>query len=504
MLQVDQYAKIRIAFRDGMSIRQLAQTFHHSRNTIRKILALPAPKPYTRTRPAPAPTLDPVRAIVDQILKDDLLAPPKQRHSAAQIFRRLQNEHNYNGSYDAVRRHVQQQRRQQRETFIPLAHEPGARLEIDFGHIHVDFPGGRQLVGVFLATWAYSNDCFALALPTQRTEAFLHGIVAAFEHFGCVPRELWFDNAPAVVANIFPGRVRQPTERLVALASHYACEPCFCLPARGNEKGHVENRVKVLQRQWATPVPCVADLAELNHLLLQRTRQQKDHTVSGQTQTVGERFAQDRAAAAELPPHRFDPCVLTPCAVDKFQTVPCDSNRYSVPRAWAFRDVTVKAYVDRVVVVAAGSEIACHARSYASGEQILDPLHYLASLGRKPAALDHAPVLRDWQLPEVFNRLRQMLETEQGERPGVRQYIRVLQLLAEHPLSRVQQAVERVVADGHPTFERIRARVARDAHTAACPEPTPDVTPLSQYQVPPPDLGRFDQLLSQGDDDACQ
>ena len=30
---------------------------------------------------------------------------------------------------------------------------------------------------------------------------------------------------------------------------------------------------------------------------------------------------------------------------------------------------------------------------------ILDPIHYLATLGKKPGALDHSPVFRDWKLP---------------------------------------------------------------------------------------------------------
>ena len=38
-------------------------------------------------------------------------------------------------------------------------------------------------------------------------------------------------------------------------------------------------------------------------------------------------------------------------SLDKYQTVAFDANRYSVPRPWAFRAVTVKGYVDRVVVV---------------------------------------------------------------------------------------------------------------------------------------------------------
>jgi hypothetical protein len=44
MVTVDQYARIRLAHRDGMSIRELARRFHHSRYKIREILASPEPK----------------------------------------------------------------------------------------------------------------------------------------------------------------------------------------------------------------------------------------------------------------------------------------------------------------------------------------------------------------------------------------------------------------------------------------------------------------------------
>ena len=49
-------------------------------------------------------------------------------------------------------------------------------------------------------------------------------------------------------------------------------------------------------------------------------------------------------------------------AVDKYQTVAFDGNRYSVPRPFAFQMVTVKGYVDRVVIVAHGQVVATHER----------------------------------------------------------------------------------------------------------------------------------------------
>ena len=89
MVTVDDYGAIRRARRDGMSIRQIARQFHHSRKTVRHALthAEPHPEPLTRNRTAPR--LGPFQAVVDQILVDDEDAPPKQRHTAAQVFRRF-------------------------------------------------------------------------------------------------------------------------------------------------------------------------------------------------------------------------------------------------------------------------------------------------------------------------------------------------------------------------------------------------------------------------------
>lgn len=510
MLTVDHYTRIRLAYRDGMSIRQIARTFHHSRRKIREVLGMPQPKPYTRRKPPPAPVLGPFHGIIDAILEADEQAPRKQRHTAMQIFCRLRQEHDYPGGYDQVRRYVGRCRQDRRETFIPLAHDPGQRLEADFGHIHVDFPDGRRLVPVLIAAWAYSHYGFALATPSERTEAILAGLVEAFTFFGCVPHELWWDNPTTVVRQIFRGRERRPNERYLALASHYTFEPLFCMPARGNEKPHAETRVRVLQRRWATPVPQVADLAALNQLLRSRCLAELERTVQGYDESIGQRFERDRAQAVPLPAFPFDACLEQEVQVDKYQTVRFDRNRYSVPRHCAFTAVTVKGYLERVEVVAAGQVVARHRRSYGHDEQILDPLHYLAALGRRPAALDHAPVLRDWQLPEPFARLRQGLEQRHGIPAGARHYIRVLQLLAEHPLERVQQAVESCLASATFQAERIIALVQRsasvpslanDSSEALTPPCQSEQTPLCQYQVAQPDLSRFDQLLTKGEDD---
>lgn len=147
--------------------------------------------------------------------------------------------------------------------------------------------------------------------------------------------------------------------------------------------------------------------------------------------------------------------------MDKYQTVAFHGNRYSVPRRWAFRGVTVKGFVDHVEVVADHRVVATHARSYARGERVLDPLHFLAILTQRPATLDHAPVYRDWVLPPVFAELRRDLETQLGPGAGVRDFIRVLQLLARHSLDHLTRAVQVVRIRGDPTAVKITVCVER-------------------------------------------
>jgi transposase len=242
MVSMDEYARVRRAHRDGMSIRELASTFHHSRRKIKEIIAAAEPKPYVRLNP-PAMVIDPFKPIIDAILLADASAPRKQRHTARKIFRRLRDEHGFSGSYERVRLYLRTRSKSERETFIPLDHDPGQRVELDFGHVYVDFPQGRRQVAVLLATWSYSNCPYVIALPTERLEAVLHGMVEAFAFFGCVPREAWWDNATPLVPQLFVGRQRVLNSQYQALASHYVFEPMFCLVRRPQEKPRVEGRV---------------------------------------------------------------------------------------------------------------------------------------------------------------------------------------------------------------------------------------------------------------------
>lgn len=446
MLNVHHYLAIRIAHQKKESNRSIARRLHHSQETVATAIASETgvPPRYKRTKAITHPKLGAFVARIDAVLFADESAPPKQRHTAMQLYRRLVNEDGYRGKYDQVRRYVKQHRRDRRETLVPLDHAPGERIECDFGQVAVDYPDGRRAKDVLIVTWSFSHAVFMIATPNQRTESVLHGMTTAFEFFGCVASEVWWDNPKTIATTVLQGRERVLNHDYAALASHYRFDPRACMPRKGQEKPDAESGVKAMQKRACTPVPQVLDDEEFNAHLLAFCKSEMNRKVSGQTQTIGERFEIDKRHAIELPKHRFDPCISKSVLVDKYQTATFENNRYSVPKWAAFQVATVKGYVDRVEIIQDNQVIAQHVRSYKTDHWVVEPLHYVAALSMRPHALDHSRVFKDWVLPPIFNELRTRLEREHGANSGIRQYIRVLQMLTTHSAQRIAEAVKRL------------------------------------------------------------
>lgn len=97
-----------------------------------------------------------------------------------------------------------------------------------------------------------------------------------------------------------------------------------------------------------------------------------------------------------------------------------------------------------MVICQRGEVIATHPRQWGRGAVVLEPVHYLALLERKPGGLDHGRPFASWDLPECFAVLRARQESRFGF-DGTREYIQVLRLLEHHSLRQLHEAVERAL-----------------------------------------------------------
>ena len=161
------------------------------------------------------------------------------------------------------------------------------------------------------------------------------------------------------------------------------------------------------------------------------------------------------SAFRPLPTAPFEPCEVRAAQVSSTSLVRYRSNDYSVPTTHGHRSVTVKGFVDEVVILAGSEEIARHPRSYERGAFVFDPLHYLALIEQKPGALDQAAPLQGWELPDEFGHLRRLLEARLGNK-GKREFIQVLRLMEVLDPNLVALAVARAIKLGALSFDAVK------------------------------------------------
>jgi hypothetical protein len=340
------------------------------------------------------------------------------------------------------------------EMFIPLTHAPG-EAQADFGEALAVIAGVESKAHFMVFDLPHSDDCFVQAFPAETTEAFLEGHVRAFEYFGGVPTRILYDNTTLAVARILGDGERKKTRSFSELQSHYLFAEKFGRPAKGNDKGKVENLVGYARRNFMVPIPRAANWEALNEQFVRDAMARRAQRLRGHRETIGERFERDRAAFLPLPAARFEACDKVTARVSSISLVRYRTNDYSVPTQYGHRQVLVKAYVHRVVIVAGSEVIAEHKRSYEREAAIYDPLHYLALLEHKSRALDQAAPLAGWQLPECFAHLRRLLEARLRKHAG-REYIQVLRLIEHFAFEEVTAAVEQALALNAIGFDAVR------------------------------------------------
>ncbi len=497
MFVVEVYAAVRrFVFIEGNSRREAARVFGLSRETVLKMCRFSLPPGYTRKAPAAKPKLGPLLPVIDAILEADRVAPVKQRHTAKRIFERLRDEHGFAGGYTVVKDHVRISRARGRETFVPLAHPPG-HAQVDFGEAVAVIGGVRQTIHFFCMDLPQSDACFVKAYPRETTEAFLDGHVSAFAFFGGVPLSNLYDNTKVAVAKICGDGKRERTRAFTELVSHYLFRDRFGRPGKGNDKGKVEGLVKYSRANFMTPIPVAASFDDLNAMLEERCRSRQDDHAARHAETIGERLVADLAALRDLPVVPLEPCEKRAARVSSTALVRYRGNDYSVPTAYGFQGVLVKGFVDEVVILCGGKQIARHPRCYGAGVFVSDPLHYLALIEQKPNALDQAAALQGWALPEVFQHLRHLLEARMGNR-GKREFIQVLRLMEAMPQDVVAFAVTEAIRLGAVGFDAVKlialARIERRparldlAAYPHLPKTAVKTTSAADYAVLLPDL----------------
>jgi transposase len=537
---VEVFEQIRRDYKQqGLSVRALAKRYGVHRRAVRQALADAVPPP-RKTPVRRAPKLERAKPLIDQWLREDLDAPPKQRHTAQRVWERLVDEHGMvELSYSTVRDYVGRRRPQvalERDellverAFVPQQHGPGRDAEVDFADLWVRVDGEPTKWFLFTLRLSCSGKAVHRAFPSQGQEAFLEGHQYAFEVLGGVPAgQIRYDNLKSAVSRVLFGRNRTESQRWIAFRSHYGIDPFYCIPGPqgAHEKGGVEGEVGRFRRAHLVPVPRVGSLAELNERIAAADLADDGRHVEHRVRTVGQGFALERGLLRPLPAERFATSLELRPLVDRYARITVRQARYSVPARLIGRRVRVLLGASEVIAYDGRAEVARHARSSRKFTDTLVLDHYLEILLHKPGALAGSTALARARSSGSFTSAHEafwaLCRARRGDGDGTRMLVEALLLHRHLPhgdvvaglvaATQVGAASADVVAvEARRHFEQRRTGgqlpAALDRPTPAQPAPSPSTPPavasLTQRRLaslpddsrPLPSVDAYDELLT--------
>jgi transposase len=500
--RVELFAQIRQDRRADpqVSARTLAARYRVSRRTVSAALAGAVPPP-RKPLPPRVSVLAPAAAWIDEMLRADLSAPRKQRHTIQRIFERLVGEYGFAAArYTTVRTYVTRRRAQiaaeargrarvMPDGMVPQEHEPGAEAEVDFCEVWVRLGGVPTQCQLFSLRLSHSGKAVHRVFATGSQEAFMEGHVEAFRVLGGVPwRHVRYDNLKAAVNEVCFGRTRLESQRWTAFRSHYGFDAFYCLPGQqgAHEKGGVENEGGRFRRHHLVPVPEVDTLDELNDRLAAVDAAEDERVVAGCTATVRVAFAAEAPLLRALPDDEFD-CglTLTP-TVSRSSRVTVRQCFYSVPARFIGRKVRVSLRANHLLVFDSRREVARHPRLTRRYDYRDELDHYLEILLAKPGALAGSSALATARAEGTFTPTHQAFwdaaVAAHGQAVGTRALVEVLLLHRHRPVEAVLAGISAALTAGSTSPELVTLQ-ARKAAGGLHPDTTVD---LSDLDLPTP------------------
>lgn len=449
----EKYGKIRALHVNGVSDRQIAKALGVERKTVKKYRdggAIPDDRAAALRK---APLKEAAEGEIMRMLTENASLPRKQRLSAKDMREALVSEHGIAISEPYVRLLVREIRGAHGDEFIPLEHEIGECLQIDWMEDVVAVIGGvKAAVQVFVGALPHSGAVCAFAYPDKTMLSFLHGHVKAMEWMEGVCRRCVYDNLKTAVLS-GSGKNAVTQEEFKRLERHYAFIAEFCNRASGWEKSNAENGVKIARNNAFVPIPRVKDFEELqNHISASLLKYNMTHRIEGRRQKIWDMFMDERASLAPLPlsPFEVDETVHTKVYHD--QTVRYAKVRYSVPHGYVGKHVTLRVSPFDLKVYFRGNILYAHKRQRENGpdQYILD--HYLEILSRKPRAAGQALPITKGVMPAECRAFLELCPAPDANR----QLVDIMLLARDVGESRVLAALGDAICTGKPTVELVR------------------------------------------------
>ena len=464
---------------EKLSQRAIAKQLGVSRHTVEKYCSGKNLPDMRKAAERASPLREITEASILKILEQNKTLPKKQQMNAHHIWLHLLEKEGIAIAESTVREHVRTLRNQHPEAFIPLAHDPGEAMQVDWGDAAVYMNGIRCSVSLFCVVLPHSAALFCFVYPDKTMLSFLEGHIQTFEIMGGVPQYCVYDNLKTA-AQSGSGRSAVKNKQFARMEAHYAFRAVFCNAESGWEKGGVENGVSIARKIAFTPMPHVTDFQELQaHVTSKCLAYIRNHKIKTHQLPMQQEFEADRVAFLPLPGMPLDNGFTTLALVHPDQTVRHENLRYSVPHRLVGSTVTLCLSPFHISIHHKGEEVYRHKRATAKdgNQYVLD--HYLDVLDRKPRAVEQAIPVRSGIMPKECTDFLQLCP----EKDARQQLVHALLFGRAYDHEALLWAFRQANNTRRPTFTLVKTHLEMSHATVSLEGPTIRKPDLSQYDI---------------------
>jgi len=377
--------------------------------------------------------LDPFKSTIVRLLAE-------HPFTAAQLLHRLR-ESGYTGGYSILKAFVQHVRPSPAPAFLTLHFAPGQSAQVDWGSAGF-LPVGhtQRRLSFFIMVLCYSRKLYVEFTLGQTQEHFLACHQQAFEYFNGLTAEVIVDNCKTAILSHPVGQSAVPHPRYLDFARHYGFAIKACGPRKAHEKGRVEKAVHYVKQNFLAGLQ-LSSLEAINAAARRWMDEVANVRVHGEThQTPQELFASEQSSLHALTLKPYEPAVLQTVLVSQRCRVTFDTNRYSVPPAFAGKTLMLKIYPARLVLYHQDRVIAEHVRSYDRYQDFEKPEHVEELLAQRRQARQQQLLTRFLALSPRAKEYYQRLEEKRG---NARHHVQKIVALSEiYGVEKVQRALE--------------------------------------------------------------
>jgi len=303
--------------------------------------------------------------------------------SGERIFEEIKKI-DYAGGISILRDYLQTQRSSPK-AFLHIQTAPGEEAQVDWAYAGT-IPGEPtpQKVYCFLLVLSFSSLLYLEFFPSQSMENFLTGHLHAFRFLQGVPKRIRYDNLPSVVRSRV-GTTIQFNPRFIDFSKHYLFDPSVCNLKSPHEKGVVERHVRYVKKNLLAG-RTFSSLTDINHQGFAWRDQVANCRLHGTTRKrpIDLFLEQEQALLIPLPAIDYDTRILAHVKSTSQGLVKFESNRYSIPFAYANKMLTLKANAHEVWIYDQAQLIAQHRRCLQKYQLVEDPRHSQGLLQSRP------------------------------------------------------------------------------------------------------------------------